>query len=496
MRKITFLLVVALVFSIVPAGFAAVENVKLSGDITTRGLFRESYGFGGLDNNDTFNGVIFSPTDDDQAFYMSQVRLRVNADLTTKVAGEIELLNQRDWDAPSGAGQGSAAQAGTVVGPGAANGLSATNDQFDVILNLANVTIKELYYPELSVKIGRQDIQWGEGFILGKTQLGNPDPSGTLTADEFTQFTSLDAFRFMVNKDAWHFDAVLAKIQENIVDRADDQNMYGINIGRTFTQYQSEAEAYFIGSEDESVANGIGDIFETTEQLWTIGGRGSLRPWDRLKLSGETAFQWGEEGGAAAGGALGQTSFNGYAQQDISAFAFDFRAEWNWLESPWPATLGTEWVFYSGENDTEDGKSGAWRPLFRGKFHSAIREFQGTFYMTDVPITAGNTNEHELMFDISFHPFNNKDLTFFTRWLMFWLDEIPVAGRGRFVGNEFNTTLNYAYTEDLNFKFIGALLDPGNYFETDADATNAAGQSVVTAGETAKELVAEVTLNF
>lgn len=501
-RKITFLFTLVLVISMAASAFAAVENIKFSGDVTTRGLYRESLGFGGIDNNDTFNGTFFNPVEDDQRFYMSQIRLRANADLTNKVSGEMEFLNQRDWDPPRGGAQGSGQATGTVVGPGAA-GTSAANDQFDVLINLANFTIKELYYPELSLKIGRQNIQIGEGFVIGNSQLGNPDPGSTLTADEFSLFNSFDAIRFMWNQGAWHGDLLTAKIAERAIDLGDDSDLYALNIGRTFDPYQSEAEIYFVANRDAGGpaiggANSVGDTFEKTEELWTLGVRGSIRPWERLKLSGETAFQWGEEGGKQANPAtaIGQYTLNGHVRQNIAAWAFDYRAELDVPELPWPAKVGAEWVFYSGEDHAEGGKSGNWRPLYRGKYHSALREFQGQFYLTDVGVTPGFTNQHQLIFDTSFHPFNRQDMSLLTRWLIYWLDETPLEGHGTHIGNELDAVMGYDYTEDLKFKVIGALLFPGGYFDSNVQTDNAGGQSAVTADETAKELVVEVGLAF
>ena len=50
MRKIKFLLVMAsAAFFAAQASYAAVENVKLSGDITTRGLYRSNLSLRGID---------------------------------------------------------------------------------------------------------------------------------------------------------------------------------------------------------------------------------------------------------------------------------------------------------------------------------------------------------------------------------------------------------------------------------------------------------------
>jgi len=476
---------------------AAVENVKVSGDVTIRGLWRESYSLGGIPSQDTYNGSIFSAVRDEQRFFMSQVRLRTNADLTENISGEIELLNQRDLDSPAGGQQGGALASGTLVLGTAPSAVAGA--QFDVLLNLANITVKELYFEPLSVRIGRQNLQWGEGFILGTTQLANPDPSNVISADEFSQFTSFDAARVMWNKENWWVDGVGIKGQENAINRSDDATSFGINTGRKFTRYQSEAEFYFLGSHDAglgtSVSNSVGDTFVTTEKLYNFGIRGSLRPIERLKLSGENVVQWGKEGGSQSG-ANCQFTLNGCKQQDVMSWAFDYRAELTVKELPWPTNFGMEWVFYSGEDENEDGKSGAYRLMHRGKFHSLIREFQGQFYITDASVTAGFQNQHQLLFDAVFHPFNRQDTTLILKWLLYWLDEVVVAGRDKYLGNELNAILTHAYTEDLSFMLIGAMFFPGEYFRSSSPMVNAAGQGVGAADEVARELVASVTLNF
>ncbi|MBN1687929.1 MAG: alginate export family protein [Candidatus Omnitrophica bacterium] len=501
-RKQAFWLTLVLCVALAVPAFAAVENVKLSGDITIRGLYRDGYTLGNLETS-TYNGGVFAG-DDDQKFFMSTVRLRVDADLTENISAEVELMNQRDIDAPSGGAQGSPLATNGTVFQGA--GGSAANDQFDVILNLANITIKELYYPELSVKIGRQNIQWGEGFAIGSSQLGNPDPSNTISADEFSMFNSFDAITARIDNAPWHFDLVAAKVREDQIDAGDDHDLVGINVGRVFDAYSAEGEIYTLLSRDRDQANNWGDVYTEPEVVYAIGLRGSVRPWDRLKLAGEVVWEFGEEGGANgvlpqgvndASSTLRAFTLNGRERQNIMALAYDLRAEWDWLEAPWPTKLGLGWVFYSGEDRNEsDNTSTNYRPLFRGKYYSAIREFQGQFYFTDVGVTPGYTNQHQVMFDASFHPFNNQDLTFFTRWLLFWLDEVPIAGRGKFIGNELDMTLDYAYTEDLTFGLIGAFFWPGDYFDTDRTTVNTFGSSMNQATETAKEVVGTVSLAF
>lgn len=492
MKKTWVAVIPAFLFVLDVVAFAAVENVKVSGDITVRSLTRKDYDMGSVKGTDTYNGSRFAAVNDDQKFWTTQVRLNTDADLTDNVQAQIQLLNQRDVDPPSGGGQGSGLVGGTLI---AGTAPSAANDQFEVILNLANITIKEFFYAPLTLRIGRQNIQYGDGFVIGAAQLGNPDPNNTLSADEFTLFNSFDAVRATMDLEPWTLDGFAARTQENVINRGDDADVLAFNMGYDFQAYASEVEAYFVTANDASGANTLGDTFTTTEELYALGARGSIRPWERLKLAGETVFEWGEEGGAT-NTSQGDFTPNGRIQQNIRAWAIDTRAEYEVRELPWPSLVGAGWTWYSGEDRNESGNSGNYRPLFRGKFYSAIREFQGFFYFPGVSTTPAYTNQHQFFADISFHPFNNKDLTFFTRYLEFFFDKVPVEGRGFHLGRELDFVLSYDYTEDLTFKLINGWLFPGSYFTDDAVFTNQITENVSSATEPAMELVAEVSLAF
>ena len=164
---------------------------------------------------------------------------------------------------------------------------------------------------------------------------------------------------------------------------------------------------------------------------------------------------------------------------------------------PWPTLSGGGWTWYSGEDRSEGGKSGNYRPPARGKFYSAIQEFHGFFYFPGVTGTPSYTNKHQFYVDVTLHPFNNKDLTFFARYLQFFFDTTPIEGRDSHIGSELDVVLSYDYTEDLTFKLINAYFFPGSYYDgTAAVFTNQFGESVSNADETAMELVAEVSLAF
>ncbi|NQT28857.1 MAG: hypothetical protein HQ570_04580, partial [Candidatus Omnitrophica bacterium] len=87
MKKLIIAIAI-LSFAFAGATFAAVENVKISGDINTQAVTRDLT----LGNKNANN----TDPEADQ-FLFSQIRLRFDADLTEGVSAAIVLLNERDW---------------------------------------------------------------------------------------------------------------------------------------------------------------------------------------------------------------------------------------------------------------------------------------------------------------------------------------------------------------------------------------------------------------
>lgn len=547
MKRISFLLLFVFTFSVVsltvvlPA-FAAVQNVKVSGDLTARHLWRTAYDLDADNDSDTYNGGLFGPIDGDAAgeprrlddtynWFMEQVRLRIDAELTDNISGHIELLNQRDMDSPNPGTQGSAlatdgggtARTGLVTGsgglPSITDALGGNNDAFDVTLNQAYISIKEFLYSPVTVDIGRKNFQMGDGFIIGATQIGQSDLQNSITADEFTMSHGFDSILATIDLAPWVVELFAAKISEDNVLGSDDENLYAINVGRTFETWSSEVETYFVHDRNASLVDGAGVLYTRPNDLYVWGIRGTTAPIEHLRLNGEAVMQFGKEGGLGtaltngagtnAGADISDFTYTGNQRQDIRAFASDARAEYDITQLPWPSTLGIEHVFYSGEDPNEDGNSANYRPMHRGKFHSAIREFHGSLYIPALGVTPGGTNQHQFILDLAFNPFNNPDLKFFTRFLSFWFHHVPVGdvtavvgdnsgGRRRHIGEELDFVLSWAYTEDLDFEMIYAMFVPGSYFEGGAAITSlgspAAGHTE--ANDVAQELVTSVTLNF
>ncbi|MGD2279537.1 MAG: alginate export family protein, partial [Candidatus Omnitrophota bacterium] len=139
-------------------------------------------------------------------------------------------------------------------------------------------------------------------------------------------------------------------------------------------------------------------------------------------------------------------------------------------------------------NATTGGTYNGWDRMFRGKFDTAIREFQNVFYQTAMASCPSFTNQHQLLVRGSVEP--TDSLTVEALYGHFWLDE-PWSENGGIapenkkinVGDEFDLQLTWDYTEDVQFGLLAAWFFPGDHFIGGQD-------------DTATDVVTSVKLSF
>jgi hypothetical protein len=444
----------ALVVSFATAASAEVQNVKVSGDLTAYSIWRSNYA---LDKD--------SATDtNSQNYFMSIAELQVDADLTDNVSTVVRILNQRDWDDAC---------------------IGGADSSLDVILDLAYVQMKEMLYSPLTLTIGRQDIWFGQGLVVGAKQR---DPDAAIAADEYTAINSFDAVKATLDYDPWTVDLVYSKIEENNIQSAtptginDDVDLYGANIGYIFDSYNGEAEAYIFSLHDRSEAYHGADANEIN----TVGLRGSFDPIEDATLAGEAAYQFGNYSPA------------NNISRDRKAVAVDVSGEYRWSQARWTPKLALEYVYFSGEDQDADNDTGdwhAWHPVFSAKSFTSIRQYQNVYYNTahrtadDIgpweespDMDAGMTNQHQILVMGSVYPTEN--LTLDATYAHFWFDEEPRTSLSDDnIGDEIDLTLTYDYTEDVTFSLLAAWFLPGDYFPGDKD-------------DTAADVVGSMTVSF
>ena len=457
MGKFKLFCVLALMALIAVPAYAEVQNVKVSGDLSARWILRGTYD---LDkNNATGATTTAGGLDNNDDYLISTAEVQVDADLTDNVSTAIRLANQKDW--------------GEIADQ---KGGASTN-VYNVIVDLANVTFKEFFYAPLTVTIGRQDLWYGKGFIVGAKQR---DPLASISADEYTVINSFDAIKAALDFEPWKVDGVYSLIEEGDTNRANDLWLGGVNVGYKFDSYKGEAEAYIFQKHDRTrnaYVNGTTNVPSMVDWVRTYGIRGSFEPIPNATLAAEGAFQAGRYSTIATN-----------ASRARRGKALDVSGDYLFKDARWTPKLGIEYIFYSGEAETGTAAEGtyhAWDVMYRGKFDSAIREFQNLYYATAMRADnstvikndqdAGNTNQTQVILYGTLKPTNALSVD--GRFAFFWMDKAQKYGstgsetRSKNVGSELDLTLNYVYTEDVSFGLLAAWFFPGSYWVGGLDDT-------------------------
>ena len=516
MKLMKVLFVAALVVAIAAPTFAAVQNIKVSGSINEQAIYMNNFDlrnkteestharFGGLAVGGSGNSI----NEDQETFVLQTIKVGVDSDLTDNVSASIALSNQAKW------------------------GNNVTNDTLSSInVNKAFVTLKEFFYQPLTLKVGRQDLKFGNGFIIGPGIYR--DPAGTFATArpdaqpdrfnvgagngiylpggpnglQFSDATYYDAIRATLDLDPWTVDAIYSKINEEGTV-GDKEDLAGLNVGYKFDQYNAKAEAYYFYKYNADLnsdmglvdpvdlfaatgalndANG-GNLFDNTvpgvgariynrEQTHVFGMRGEIAPVENLMLNGEGAVQWGTLNSQI--GPFNDSTNGSAMNRSKLGWAINAYGNYLWKDVAYKPNLGVGVEILSGQKDTNTGKWTAWDPMFRGNSISMIRGYMagqqaafnnigGNIYQTlDPKDPSGSTDAITMYVDGGLKPMD--DLSLKTRWLHFWTETTPVDGRSRNLGDEVDTTILYDYTEDVQFDLTGGVFVPETFYKNNND---------------------------
>lgn len=458
MKSLKAFAVLALALIVSLPAFAETQNVKVSGAIDTYAFFRSDYDLvDGNDSGTVANGGTVqaqshsgsaSQRSEADEFFRTNTQVEIAADLTDNVSTVINLVNQRDW-----------------------NTESVASNEFDVELDLAYVQMREIFYSPLTLTIGRQDIWFGRGFVIGNNNSAW-DQQGLTQADEYSVTTAFDALRATLDFNPWTLDFVYSKIDENSTNPEDDMDLYVVNVGYKFAEYNAVAEGYYVGLADRATLASSSGAFDN--QTHTVGARVQFDPIQQITLGAEFAYQMGEYRAALGNGT-----------RDISAWATDIFGTYRW-DNVWKPELTLEYVVFSGEADSSATTAdfGGWNSLFRGKFWTAYADFREFVYETgDANDQSATTNSQFLQVKGALKPL--EDLLLEAAFTYLWNDEAIMVGsstRSEEIGWEVDLQATYDYTEDVSFGLLAGWFIPGEQYNSpnDATATDVVGSVKVT----------------
>ena len=199
--KIWLILAGILICGISIPAFSAVEKVKVGGDLTIYGVYRKNFDFD-------------KSSKDNQHFFQTTARVYVSADLTDNVSAMIRLINERDW--------------GKEV-----NSRYSGANNTDVNLDLAYIKVKDIMTPGLTLTVGRQEIQIGEGLVVGSAYSAADYKVENLVAPDLGVQKAFDAIKIDYESSALPItlSGFMAKIEETIGGSGPgDITLYGASL--------------------------------------------------------------------------------------------------------------------------------------------------------------------------------------------------------------------------------------------------------------------------
>jgi len=395
------LIAVAVVAIAIPA-FSAVESVKVGGDITVYGIKRD---------------YVYGP-DEEVDLFQTHMRLFVQAALTDNVEAMVRLINERVW-------WGSWGEA------------DIGDYQSDLLLDLAYIKVSDLLTPGLVLTVGRQEIQFGEGLVVGSAYIPyyNYHNEDQIVAEDLGLQKAFDAIRvdYAFNQVPLDITGFMAKVADSIND--EDINLYGLNLGFNPGDV-ARVEGYYVRMQDTE---------DTDWNLSTLGVRvtGDVAGF---ALKGEYARQFGEVFG-----------------DDSEGWALLLGGQYNFPQSEMEAYLKANINLYSGTDSGDPTE--VWISPFASNVASRIGSIAYVIVPSYVIVPyCLESNLRVINVGGGIRPVEKVGLS------LDWYNLTLMESNGDDeVGNEIDVAVTYNYTEDLTFGLqygillTGDLLDNAGY---------------------------------
>ncbi|MCX7887660.1 MAG: hypothetical protein N3B01_10480, partial [Verrucomicrobiae bacterium] len=166
MKRIWMVAALAAVGAMATSVFADVQNIRLSGDVRVRGYY-----VNGADRQGGHNI--------DNAFFMQRTRVTCEADLEDHVLVVVTLKAEGFWGAPDQAGY---PKYDTYPFYGHPN-YYGTDRGWNVGISEAYVQFNEMFFSPATLKLGRQYLHYGKGFVLSSVNETCNFDAGRLVLD-------------------------------------------------------------------------------------------------------------------------------------------------------------------------------------------------------------------------------------------------------------------------------------------------------------------------
>ena len=467
-KRLMLVLIFAFVVGIAYTAYAEVQNVKVSGDITMTGIRRDKMTLRTDETTSDYGNVVQG--------ILSQVRVRVDADLTDNVSTVVRLINERMWGMES------------------ASNSSDDNDT-TVDVDLAYVTLKEFLYSPLTLTVGRQELRYGNALVIGDIDT-NGQSARNLSAplEDLSLRKSFDAVRAVLNYDPLVVDLVYSRVNETALNTSSNVELYGVNAAYAVNK-NLNTELYVWerrrGKGYYAVAT---HALTKPETLVTTGARGVYTGIENLVLGAEAALQTGDHATILAGATHGLVYADDAVVADnlthnrtVTAYAIQLMAQYMMPKVKYTPMVRATYTNLSGEKYLNDKKTHkGWNQMYEDQARGTL--FNKIF---------GFSNAQIFNLSGSMKPMDDVTATLDYTFLMLnhnyptgssvrmdgvYSGPIYTMTDAKSLGSEVDLGVTYDYTEDVQLALSGGLFVPGKAFSKNnrAAATQILGSMKVT----------------
>jgi hypothetical protein len=421
------------------------ENTKIGGDLRVRGIMMDNFW-----NFDT------AGYDDSWEWYRMRTRLYIDTQLQEDLRVYFRAANEYKWGIDS-----------------KANTLLVDSQGLDIVIGNKQLFVDNAYLEwsepmgieSLTLKIGRQDLIYGEGFMIldGQDNVGSMAIAfdGVKTSWTLGDQTNLDLFGM--------------KIEEHDKNFADDEDLYGAYLTDTSLLEDHKVEAYVLHRNRNMVEDflapvgGAGAIIPE-QNTTAIGGRLSGKFLDgSLAYAMEGNYQFGEI--EDVNGAF----FANYTPgDDIDRRAYGgyMWGKYTFLDTEWQPYIKLGGVFTSGDDPDSSDYEGfdtfyaEWPKFSEGMIYQLYDPFFPLKGGTDGDLGAWS-NMIIAQAEVGAKPTEQMGASL--RYQHLWADEETGLGDDDERGGLVTAMITYNFNKYLSGHLLGDYFFPDDYYPDDAD---------------------------
>lgn len=413
-RMMSVLLAAAMFVAVASTAMAAVQNVRLGGDIRARAYYTKNI------------YSVDQETDSDDFYFRQRTRVSAEADLTDNVWAVATVEADGLWGKQ-------------VVNPRTGE---KVDNEWDVNIAEAYIQLSEIFYSPWTTKIGRQYLNYGRGFLISSREW------------EY----KFDTWRNILDFYPWTIDLFYSRLVESNSPggrgsnkAGDDEDLFGVNLN--FQADYWTMEGYIFGVRD-AFDEKYGDDKKAPV---SVGVRFDASPVEAFDVWGECALQFGN---------YQDQGMN--EDESIRAFGFDVGAVYV-FDVTWEPAIAISYTFGSGDkgDDPDNPSKKMFDPMFNYNYYGyAYSPKVSNIGILNAQLSVIPSDDWTLVLDFYYYAQASKRAMAMGNPDM---DNGGVSamtnGDDKSLGMELDLVLEYDYTEDVNTQFVAAWFKPGDAYE-------------------------------